>query len=57
MVKRLMDMKEDLKFALKAIGEQFAMIHGIIEMLKLSVDNLDSQPQVCMYIGAIIANC
>ena len=46
MVKILMEMKEELKFASKDTGGQFAMIHGIIAMLKLSVDNLDSQPQV-----------
>jgi hypothetical protein len=46
MVKYLMGMKEEWKFASKDIGEQFVMIRGIIEMLKLSVDNLDSQPQV-----------
>jgi hypothetical protein len=46
MVKYLMGMKEEWKFASKDIGGQFVKIHGIIEMLKLSVDNLDSLPQV-----------
>ena len=42
-----MDMREELKFASEDTGEQFVITHGIIEMLKLSVDSLDSQPQVC----------
>ena len=39
-------MKEEWRYAIKDAGGQFVMIHGIIEMLKLSVDNLALQYQV-----------
>ena len=51
-----MDMKEELRFALKDTGGQFVMIHGITEMLKLSVDNLDSQPQVCTWVLLLLSS-
>ena len=57
MVKYLMGMKEEWKFASKDIGGQFVKIHGIIEMLKLSVDNLDLLPQVYIYMDAVNATC
>ena len=33
-----------------AIGVQFVMIYGIIEMLKLFVDNLVTDQMVCMML-------
>ena len=41
-----MEMKEEWKSALKETGEQFVIIHGIIEMLKLYADNLGLDQQV-----------
>ena len=43
-------MKEEWRYVTKDVGGQFVMTRGIIEMLKLSVDNLALQYQVCMYV-------
>ena len=41
-----MEMRGEWRFASRDTGEQSAMIHGITEMLKLYVDNLDLDQQV-----------
>ena len=53
-----MEMKEEWKPALKETGEQFAIIHGIIEMLKLYADNSGLAQQVeyhCFFF--FVATC